>query len=402
MRILFSCIFLDGYHGSVMLVKEHAEYLASKRGGSHDVTVATVIATPEITDFFTSSGVTVRQLLDVDVTVHYDIVFAYHYPTLDTLLERGMRCKKLVMGSLSSFEKLESFPQYWDTASLLIVMSRETKEVHHSKYGIPREKMLVFENNIPDAYAEYAISCPSHRPYRIAVVSNHIPQEVEELPKHLPKECDFTMIGAGREICAAVTPQLLSKFDVVISIGKTVQYAMGMGIPVFEYDYFGGNGYVTPETLAKEAENNFSGRPEKRKLKSPALAAEIIKGYAEARVQAPALRELALERFLLSKKMEELLEIINNSNKFEIVSGGGTASRWLTAPVSVHGWGSGNKELCRQKLLLPVCKALAGSRNSSSFEMLGEWRSWNENAESSSPKSTSTRSSHLLQGRRWP
>lgn len=326
MRILFTCIFLDGYHGSVMLVKEHAEYLASKRGGGHDVTVATVIATPEITDFFTSSGVTVQYLPDVDVKVHYDIVFAYHYPTLDNLLERGLHCEKLVMGSLSSFEKLESFPQYWDTASLLIVMSRETKEVHYDKYGIPREKMFVFENNVPDAFAEYATSCPSLFPCHIAVVSNHIPREVEELPMHLPKDCGFTMIGMGREICEAVTPKLLSRFDVVISIGKTVQYAMALGIPVFEYDYFGGNGYVTPETMAKEAGNNFSGRPEKRKLKSSALAAEIMNGYGKAREQAPALRELALKRFLLSKKMDELLKIVNDSSRFNGFSGGGTIS----------------------------------------------------------------------------
>ena len=236
MRILFTCVFLDGYHGSVMLVKEHAEYLASKRGGGHDVTVATVIATPEITDFFTSCGVAVRHLPDVAVAVHYDIVFAYHYPTRDNLLERGLHCEKLVMGSLSSFEKLESFPQYWDCASLLIVMSEETRMVHHSRYSIPLEKMLVFENNIPDAFAEYAVSCPSLSLSRVAVVSNHIPPEVEELKAHLPYDCTFTMIGMGREICEAVTPKLLSRFDVVISIGKTVQYAMALGIPVFEYD----------------------------------------------------------------------------------------------------------------------------------------------------------------------
>ena len=78
--------------------------------------------------------------------------------------------------------------------------------------------------------------------------------------------------------------------------------------------------------MAKEAGNNFSGRPEKRKLNSAALAAEIMDGYARAREQAPALRKLALERFLLSKKMDGLLKIINNSNSFKNISGGGTIS----------------------------------------------------------------------------
>jgi len=322
-RILFTCAFLDGYHGSVMLVKEHAEYLASKRGGSHDVTVATILATPEITEFFTSCGVAVRLLPHVDVDVHYDIVFAFHYPTLDTLLERGLHCEKLVMGSLSSFITLETFPLYWEHASLLMVMSEETRNVHHEKYGIPIERMLVMENNIPDVYAEYPSPCLPEVPQRIAVVSNHVPKELEELVHVLPDGCSVTFIGMGREICEAVTPELLSRFDLIVSIGKTVQYAMGMGIPVFEYDYFGGNGFITPENLAQEAKHNFSGRPLKRRLSCDQLADEIVRGYSDARMQAPLLRKLAIERFLLSDKMNKLLNIINKSNRFECISGGG-------------------------------------------------------------------------------
>ena len=197
------------------------------------------------------------------------------------------------------------------------------KKAHHKNYDIPLDKMLIFENNIPDCFAEYKIKNLPEHPKNIGVISNHIPFEVECLKEYIPRGCNITLIGKGREICEAVTPELLNKFDIIISIGKTVQYALGMGIPVFEYDHFGGNGYININNINAEANNCFCGKPQCRKLDGLTLAAEIMEGYARAREQAPALRELALERFLLSKKMDELLKIINNSNKFSCVFGGG-------------------------------------------------------------------------------
>ena len=347
MRILFTCVFLDGYHGSVMLVKEHAEYLSSVRGGGHDVTVGTILATPEITEFFTKQNIKVRLLSDVDVDIRYDIVFAYHWPTLDTLLERGLKCEKLVMGSLSSVSKLEAYPSYWDKASLLTTMSEMSQEAHHKNYGIPLERMLVFENNIPDAFAECQIKNLPEFPHHIAVISNHIPKEVENLKKFLPQECSLTLIGRRGKIYQPVTPELLNKFDIVISIGKTVQYAMGIGIPVFEYDHFGGNGYITVDIMNQEAKNNFCGRPQYRKLESAALAAELMDGYAAARAQAPMLRELALERFLLSKKMNELLEAIGQAKNFE--GGGGSYNLAIAHGSCFLSWGMKYDRIVKDK-----------------------------------------------------
>ena len=55
-----------------------------------------------------------------------------------------------------------------------------------------------------------------------------------------------------------------------------------MGIPVFVYDYMGGNGYVKPDTLDKEEYFNFSGRSSRRKLEGIFLANEIITNYQQA------------------------------------------------------------------------------------------------------------------------
>lgn len=56
MRILFTVAYLDGYHGSVLHVREVAEYLASAKGGSHDVTVGSIFITPDIERMFKAGG----------------------------------------------------------------------------------------------------------------------------------------------------------------------------------------------------------------------------------------------------------------------------------------------------------------------------------------------------------
>lgn len=56
MNILFTVAYLDGYHGSVFHVREIAEYLASEKGGSHNVTVGSIFITPDIEQMFKTGG----------------------------------------------------------------------------------------------------------------------------------------------------------------------------------------------------------------------------------------------------------------------------------------------------------------------------------------------------------
>lgn len=37
----------------------------------------------------------------------------------------------------------------------------------------------------------------------------------------------------------SITLEILSQYDVAITIGKTVQYCLVMGVPVYVYDKFG-------------------------------------------------------------------------------------------------------------------------------------------------------------------
>ena len=81
--------------------------------------------------------------------------------------------------------------------------------------------------------------------------------------------------------------------------------------PVFEYDKFGGCGYIYVENIDKEAEKNFSGRTTNRKLSAQQIAEEIKAGFAKAVSQRLALQKIALQYFsinnidLLIKQIEK-------------------------------------------------------------------------------------------------
>ena len=115
-----------------------------------------------------------------------------------------------------------------------------------------------------------------------------------------------------------ITPEILAKYDVIISIGKTVQYALGMGIPVYTYDRLGGSGYITLENIDKEEYHNFSGKSFCRKISSAEIAKEILDGFSKAVKQAQSLKKIAIDRYLLSKNIDRVIEILNKSPDVKI------------------------------------------------------------------------------------
>ena len=92
---------------------------------------------------------------------------------------------------------------------------------------------------------------------------------------------------------------------------------MGLGIPVFEYDHFGGNGYIHAQNMEFEAITNFTGRNVMRKLSAKELAEEIILEYPRIKWQTYILKKLAIEKFLLSKRIDNLMNVIANSPDFD-------------------------------------------------------------------------------------
>lgn len=232
----------------------------------YSVQVICISYTRTIRKLYNSSGIEVCNLNEVVDKDEFDIVFAYHFPIITFLLSFDLiYCRKLVLGSLSPFEPLESLPLFWKNSSLITVISQEILQKTVNLIKVPYAQIKVFENCVPDDFAFCEKTLVNDKPLKIAIISNHIPDELRQLSSYLPSTSKITYLGSNERSCSLVTPQTLIKFDLIISIGKTVNYALCMGIPVFEYDYFGGCGYISRINFDLEVMTNFSGRASMRR-----------------------------------------------------------------------------------------------------------------------------------------
>lgn len=308
MNILFTGFYFDGYHGSMIHICEIAEYLSSQ---GHRCYCASVSITDEVVQFAHSKGLELHRPQELPLDISYDIVWAYHFPILGYLISKGLQYGKIHIGCLSSFVSLEVPPLFYNECNLLSVMSEETKDKLVNTYQIPADKIYVLKNLLPDKFTA-SYTPPEYILKKIIVVSNHIPPEIRELTQHLP-EIQIDFFGQGEKTYQPITPEILSGYNVVISIGKTVQYALGMGIPVYNYDHFGGSGYITLQNYEKEEFHNYSGRSFCRKISTQEIARELTDNYLSTIEQTPALRQMAIKNYLLSTHINEIMQILQQS-----------------------------------------------------------------------------------------
>lgn len=300
-------------------VYELGSYFA-KQGFS--VLCATLSYTSEIKELYSSAGIELVTVYDVPEGEHFDIIYGLHYPLYGYLFSKSVSCEKLIMSSLSGFLTIESYPLYWKDASLLLVNTKENKQQQIERLNIPEDKIYVLENLIPEKFSKYEYKrekrdIPSS-PLNIIVVSNHAPKEIIDLQKF--DDISVTFFGLGHSNYQLITPEVLSKYDVVITIGKTVQYSLGMGIPVYEYDRFGGLGYITIENFEDARGFNFSGRSSCRKISSDEIHNELIQGYDDSYNKSSQLKALALECFDEPTNLNRLLNVIDCSPSFSVAS----------------------------------------------------------------------------------
>lgn len=167
--------------------------------------------------------------------IEFDYVWSHHFFLLDWLIfEKGLKAKKIIYSSLSGKEYFEAPPIYANDLNLVLANSPETQE-QLIKDGI--RNTYLFENYSFLEYFERNIEVKELK--NIAIVSNHIPEELYEAKKILQdKGFDVQVYGIdGKQ--ELITDKILEKYDVIISIGKTVQYAMSLKIPIYIYDRFG-------------------------------------------------------------------------------------------------------------------------------------------------------------------
>ena len=315
MRLLVTTSRLDSYGGSESIVLELVEWFISR--GWHVTLLCDNVEDlmhDELTDFESRGKLTLALPGNETPSIEsFDLIWITHNAWPQTLLREKInpaaRAKivTLHMGSLEARERAV-LPEIENAvADRILVVSGRTRE-RMIEFGLDRGLMGLFENPVPNSFRGITQK-ESAGLQSVLFVSNHLPQELAETSRQLKSAgTHVTHLGFGGDRFGRIFPELLAQFDAVVTIGKSTQYCLVMGIPVYSYDHFGGAGWISPENFAFEAFNNFTGYRTNRKLPAEEITSEILTGFEDARLWSEANRATFDHQYSLDRQMEELLQ----------------------------------------------------------------------------------------------
>lgn len=237
----------------------------------------------------------------------FDLIWANHNTTIDNLFKwHAIHANKVIFASLSPVEQLECPPDYSERLSLILANSFETRDAIIS-YGFNENLIDIFPNPAGQVFFDHSKKLTLNSPKKIAIISNHAPKELKELSLYFEK-CGVLVdyFGVGYTV-VRIIPDILLKYDMVITIGRTVQQCLALGVPVFCYDHFGGPGFITPSNIEESGYYNFSGRCTKQKMSVSEMLNRIEEEYPCAVTQATKLMQLARSKFHLPSVIDKIL-----------------------------------------------------------------------------------------------
>lgn len=312
MRILFALNQFDGLAGGTLVPLEVAEYL--KALGHDCVIVANHIDDPLLSDA-RGSGIDVTDDAQGLRAFDFDLVWAQGHTIPLLRFEAGRsESTRFVFSHLSTQLGFETPGLVFEPllADIVLANSPETA-AHLSALGIPEDKLKVFPNPAPAAF--WASRQSPARLRTVRLISNHPPDEAIEALKALESRGVKTKwIGNKGQYQVRVTPDLINRSSAILSIGKSVQYAIAGGIPAYVYDRFGGPGYLDAENFDRAAWANFSGRCCRRTISANEIANEIMDGFAAATAFTASLSEDRLKSYRLETHVDWTLSLAAPSN----------------------------------------------------------------------------------------
>ncbi|WP_221621849.1 hypothetical protein, partial [Bibersteinia trehalosi] len=300
-KILILNSFIRQFTGSEIVTLELAEYFSSLH---NKVTVASFSIDNPLLNEFTKRKINVISLYELKHNSHYDVIWAHHFPTIEYILfNKNISADKIIFSSLSGFTELECPPLILDKITHLLVNSIENKRVLES-IGFCKEDIYLFPNPAPDVFFKknYHLKDTISK---MAIISNHIPDELIEAKSLLEKNnisVDIYGFGYNETL---ITEDVLFDYDAVITIGKTVQYCLALGLPVYCYDIFGGYGWLVEEYFEQAAIYNFSGRGSYIKKSGRDIFREISEEYRKDNFEF--YRAEAYNRYKLDKVINNIL-----------------------------------------------------------------------------------------------
>jgi hypothetical protein len=177
---------------------------------------------------------------------------------------------------------------------------------------MPSRAVDVLGNPAPDYFLRPTRPNYPLLPGKILVVSNHVPEDLANAlklykSKHTGVVIDHFGLGGTQRL---VEPTIITRYDLVITIGKTVQYSIASCVPVYCYDRFGGPGFLSSSNFITAAWWNFSGRGfSKNSYKSSKrIVSDIEDNYQKKAAEFSALHEKYADEILLSKRLKIILD----------------------------------------------------------------------------------------------
>lgn len=215
----------------------------------------------------------------------------------------------VVWHHMSSFQHL-GLPLLYEVehalASVITCMAPVAQD-RMREYGFPGHDIELFDNPAPDEFVFHERRIPRSALRTILVVSNHPPVELRDAAAILAARGIVMEFAGLSDSYGRITPQRIAKHDAVVTIGKTTQYALVMGVPVYSYDHFGGGGWILEKNLESEWYGNFAGRIARRVLSAEHIAEELEQGFGSAQAFAQASREASAGRWSLTRQLETML-----------------------------------------------------------------------------------------------
>lgn len=318
MRVLVTQGAMHRVAGSEMVAAELVEYLS---GRGDEVIVATHGFSAEWHERLTSFpgvrifGVTEPTLDELLAERAPDVAWIHHQ-TIPIRLLREPRNTVFVFHHMSPFHPAEfpvSFAVETALAGRIAFPSPESLDVHKASpllRGVEESRLVVFGNPAPE---RFAVDEPAVRTAlsSILVVSNHIPDDLASAIDALrDRGIRVDVFGEQADLGARwvrVEPEDVRGHDAVITIGKTVQYAIVSGVPVFCYDYLGGPGWLSDDNFDLARYHNFSGRGFDRRAPD-VLVEEIVDGFEDAAAFALRLHRDHRAEFLVGERLREVLD----------------------------------------------------------------------------------------------
>lgn len=257
----------------------------------------------------------------------YDLVWIQHFVIPDFLIQLKPE-QKLSSSKLSSPQvvfhhmfykppnELPILPNLEKSlADVILSNSQETRDEIKKIYDIECE---VFGNPAPSEFLRKNSDNKSNNGEikKITLISNHTPEELKKAIQIIKKNgISVETFGMNEDNFQLITPDIIQSTDLVISIGKSVQYSILSNTPVYCYDHFGGPGFINKENFDTANYYNFSGRGFGKK-KASQIAEEITSAnYEKIKKDFTEATQEHVKSFDLDYKLNQILTSLKSSKE---------------------------------------------------------------------------------------